>query len=270
MGGLGALLVCSGLTEAEAEAHARAARRTVPGIVVLREPRPGLSHARNRALAAMRGRRRARVRRRRRPARPVVAGAPVGGVEPRRTSASRASAARSGRASRRRARAGSTTRCCRHSAWSTTGPGAGPRPVRAHGLRRERELPLRSAAARRRVRPGVWSPRRADLVLRGGRGPARARSRGLDDPLRPRRVGVARRAARAARPRGVPAAALQLRRDARGAQGALPAARRAAGRDSAVGAPVAAVRGDERLFMERALRAVENAGVLAGPLLARR
>jgi len=42
------------------------------------------------------------------------------------------------------------------------------------------------------------------------------------------------------------------------------------GASSAVGAPVAAARGDERLFMERALRAVENAGVLAGPLLARR
>jgi len=51
-GGLGAMLVCSALDEDEADAHAAAARAEVPGIEVLREPRPGLSHARNRALAA--------------------------------------------------------------------------------------------------------------------------------------------------------------------------------------------------------------------------
>ena len=51
-GGLGVMLVCSALDDARADAHARAARAELPGIEVLREPRPGLSHARNRALAA--------------------------------------------------------------------------------------------------------------------------------------------------------------------------------------------------------------------------
>ncbi len=51
-GGLGAMLVCSALDDAQADAHARAARAELPGIEVLREPRPGLSHARNRALAS--------------------------------------------------------------------------------------------------------------------------------------------------------------------------------------------------------------------------
>ena len=53
-------------------------------------------------------------------------------------------------------------------------------------------------------------------------------------------------------------------------RGRSPALAARQGASSAVGAPVAAARGDERLFMERTLRAVENAGVLAGPLLARR
>jgi len=51
-GGLGAMLVCSALDDAQVDAHARAARAELPGMEVLREPRPGLSHARNRALAA--------------------------------------------------------------------------------------------------------------------------------------------------------------------------------------------------------------------------
>lgn len=51
-GRLGSMLVCSALDEAETDVHARAARAELPGIEVLREPRAGLSHARNRALAA--------------------------------------------------------------------------------------------------------------------------------------------------------------------------------------------------------------------------
>ena len=39
---------------------------------------------------------------------------------------------------------------------------------------------------------------------------------------------------------------------------------------SAAGVPVAAAQGDERLAMERAVRAAENAGVLLAPVLARR
>jgi hypothetical protein len=55
---------------------------------------------------------------------------------------------------------------------------------------------------------------------------------------------------------------------ARRARSPVLAARQ--GASSAVGAPVAAAKGDERLAMERAMRAAENAGVLAGPWLARR
>src|SRR5829696_8391800 len=51
-GGLGAMLVCSALDATTLQAHARAAAAKLPGVEVLREPRPGLSHARNRALAA--------------------------------------------------------------------------------------------------------------------------------------------------------------------------------------------------------------------------
>ena len=51
-GGVGALVVCSALDSGLAEAHARAARALLPGVEVVREPRAGLSHARNRALAA--------------------------------------------------------------------------------------------------------------------------------------------------------------------------------------------------------------------------
>jgi succinoglycan biosynthesis protein ExoM len=50
--GAGALLVTSGLAESAAAEHARAAAPLLPGVAVLREPRPGLSAARNRALAA--------------------------------------------------------------------------------------------------------------------------------------------------------------------------------------------------------------------------
>ncbi len=51
-GGHGTMLVCSGLDGAGVAAHARAASERLPGVGILREPRPGLSHARNRALAA--------------------------------------------------------------------------------------------------------------------------------------------------------------------------------------------------------------------------
>ncbi len=51
-GGLGAMLVCSALDDVAAAGLARAARTALPGVEVVREPRPGLSHARNRALAA--------------------------------------------------------------------------------------------------------------------------------------------------------------------------------------------------------------------------
>ncbi len=45
------LLVTSGLDEAEAQAHARALESVLPAARLLREPRPGLSRARNLALA---------------------------------------------------------------------------------------------------------------------------------------------------------------------------------------------------------------------------
>jgi len=51
-GGLGALLVTSGLDEVATAAHGRALAAALPGAEVLREPRAGLSRARNRALAA--------------------------------------------------------------------------------------------------------------------------------------------------------------------------------------------------------------------------
>jgi len=54
---------------------------------------------------------------------------------------------------------------------------------------------------------------------------------------------------------------------ARGARGPQVAARQAA--TSAAGAPLALLRGDERLAMERATRAAENAGALVGRLTAR-
>jgi GT2 family glycosyltransferase len=54
---------------------------------------------------------------------------------------------------------------------------------------------------------------------------------------------------------------------ARGARAPAVAARQLA--SSAAGAPVAALRGDTTLVMERATRVAENAGVLLAPLLAR-
>jgi GT2 family glycosyltransferase len=50
--GLGVMLVCSAVDEVAAAGLARTARATLPGVAVVREPRVGLSHARNRALAA--------------------------------------------------------------------------------------------------------------------------------------------------------------------------------------------------------------------------
>ena len=55
---------------------------------------------------------------------------------------------------------------------------------------------------------------------------------------------------------------------ARGGRALAPAARQLA--TSAAGAPVAALRGDSALTMERATRVAENAGVLLAPALARR
>ena len=55
---------------------------------------------------------------------------------------------------------------------------------------------------------------------------------------------------------------------ARGGRAPARAARQLA--SSAVGAPLAALRGDAVLAMERATRAAENAGVLLAPVLARR
>ena len=46
------LLVTSGLEDAAAQAHERALAEIHPGVTLLREPRPGLSRARNAALAA--------------------------------------------------------------------------------------------------------------------------------------------------------------------------------------------------------------------------
>jgi GT2 family glycosyltransferase len=50
-GGGGVMIVCSGLGDPQVEAHQRAAQAALPGALVLSEPETGLSRARNRALA---------------------------------------------------------------------------------------------------------------------------------------------------------------------------------------------------------------------------
>ena len=269
-GGLGAMLVCSGLTEIETEAHARAARRAVPGIVVLREPRPGHSHARNRALAACEDG-------------DVLAfvddDALIGPGWLSRLSAAWAVA------DERVACIGGPVR---------------PRFVTA----RPRWLVDSMLSTLSMV---DYGPEQQDLdpcvrTVYGANVSFRCgplRRVGGFDPAFGHRAGriwfseedeAQRALARAGwtiryipdawvwhvvPPERLNRAAFLRRRFSYGAtlgarKARSPALAARQGASSAVGAPVAAVRGDERLFMERALRAVENAGVLAGPLLARR
>jgi GT2 family glycosyltransferase len=269
-GGLGAMLVCSGLTETETEAHARAARRTVPGIVVLREPRPGLSHARNRALAACDDA-------------DVLAfvddDALIGPGWLSRLAAAWDAA------QERVACIGGPVR----PRFLT------PRPRWLDDTMLPTLSMVDYGPEAQDLDPFVRTVYGANVSFRCG--PLR-RVGGFDPAFghRGRRIWFSeedeaqRALARAGWTiRYVPDAwvwhvvppdrigrAAFLRR--RFSYGATLGARRARspalaarqGASSAVGAPVAAARGDERLFMERALRAVENAGVLAGPLLARR
>jgi glucosyl-dolichyl phosphate glucuronosyltransferase len=269
-GGLGAMLVCSGLTESQTEEHARAARRAVPGIVVLREPRPGLSHARNRALAACEDD-------------DVLAfvddDALIGpGWLSRLTAAWDA--------------AGEKVACI--------GGPVRPRFVTARPRWLDDAMlpvlsmvdygpePLDLDPVVRTVYGANMSFRCGPLRRVGGFDPAfghrggriwfseedeaqRALARAgwtvryapdawvwhVVPPERLNRVAFLRRRFSYGATLGV-----------RGARSPALAARQ--GASSAAGAPVAAVRGDERLFMERALRAAENAGVLAAPLIARR
>jgi cellulose synthase/poly-beta-1,6-N-acetylglucosamine synthase-like glycosyltransferase len=269
-GGLGAMLVCRGLSEAATEEHARAARRALPGIVVLREPRPGLSHARNRALAACEER-------------DVLAfvddDALIGPGWLARLSAAWDAA------EERVACIGGPVR---------------PRFVtdRPRWLD-DAMLPVLSMVdygpSQQDLDPFVRTVYGANVSFRCGP----LRRVGGFDPAFGHRGGrvwfseedeAQRALARAGwtiryipdawvwhvvAPERLSKGELLRRRFQYGATLGVRRARSPAlaarqGASSAVGAPVAVARGDERLFMERALRAAENAGVLAGPLLARR
>ena len=269
-GGLGAMLVCSGLTETETEAHARAARRAVPGILVMREPRPGLSHARNRALAACEDDN-------------VIVYVDddvlIGpGWLPRL-------AAAWGAAGERVACIGGPVR--------PRFPGT--RPSWLDDTMLSTLSMVDYGPEQQDLDPFVRTVYGANVSFRcgplrrvGGFDPAFGHSGGRiwfseeDEAQRAlARAGWTIRYIPDAwvwhvvSPDRLSRAAFLRRRfrygttlGARRARSPALAARQ--GASSAVGAPVAAARGDERLFMERALRAVENAGVLAGPLLARR
>lgn len=269
-GSLGAMLVCSGLEPASAAAHQRAARSKLPGAQVLREPRPGLSHARNRALAE------------------CADGEVLAFVDDDALVApgwlTRLAAAWS-RAPARVACIGGPVR--------PRFPGARPAWLT------DAMLPALSmldyGPEELDLDPEVRTAYGANVSFRCG--PLRAV--GGFDPAFGHRPGrdwfseedeAQRALARAGHGvRYVPDAyvwhvvsptrltrpALLARRfrygatlGARHRRPATLAARQAT--TSALGAPLAAARGDERLAMERAMRVAENAGVLAAPLLTRR
>ena len=269
-GGLGALLVTSGLSAPEADAHARAGRSELPGIEVLREPRPGLSHARNRALAECEDDE-------------VVAfiddDVLVGAGWLTRLAAAWSEAPE------RVACIGGPVRprfVGEPPRWLT------PRMLPALSMLDYGDEPQDLDPERRTVYGANVSFRAGPLRGVGGFDPAfghrGARTWFSEDDEAQRAL------VRAGwRIRYVPDAwvwhvvprerttreALLRRRfsygatvGARGGRSLGLALRQCA--TSAIGAPIAAAQGDERLAMERAMRAVENAGVLAGPLLARR
>ena len=269
-GGLGALLVCSGLDSGLVAAHARAASDRLPGMEVVRELRTGLSHARNRALALCEDDE-------------VLAFVDDDAL---------AGPAWLARLAARWADAPAATACI-----------GGPVRPRFEGTQpawlTERMLPALSmldyGPEVQDLDPRMRAVYGANVSFRCGP----LRQVGGFDPAFGHRPGrtwfseedeAQRALARAGYgvryvpdayvwhvvPRGrLARPALLARRfrygatlGARRARPPLVAARQAA--SSAAGAPLAAARGDEALAMERAMRAAENAGVLAAPLLTRR